>query len=113
MPADRGPLPASGGLVYGGVTAGDMIASFSGGLAFPFVSDDGFEEDPLLILGGELRVSRGVKLITEHWVATGEGAALLSLGVRIIGSRLTVEAAAVTSSEESILFPLVNFSLTW
>ena len=107
-----GSSDESAGLVYSSLTAGDMTASFSGGLAFPFYSDGGLQDQPVLMLGGEVRASRGVKLITENWIAPGEGDALLSFGVRIIGSRLTVEAAAITSSDGGFA-PLVNFSLAW
>ena len=103
----------SAGLVYSGITAGNRSSAFSGGVAFSFESHGGFNDDPLLILGGETRVSRGVKLITENWFAPGAGDSVFSFGVRIIGSRITVEAAAVTSSEGGFVLPLVNFSLTW
>ena len=99
-------------MVYGGITAGDYRASFSGGIAFPFASESGFAEDPLVMLGGEMRASRSLKIITENWLIPGEEQALLSLGVRIIGSRTTVEAAAVTSTEGGF-FPIVNFSVFW
>ncbi len=107
-----GSSEESAGMVYGGITAGDYRASFSGGIAFPFASASGFAEDPLVMLGGEMRASRSLKIITENWLIPGEEAALLSLGVRIIGSRTTVEAAAVTSTEGGF-FPIVNFSVSW
>ena len=107
-----GSADESAGLVYTGITAGDVTASFTGGIAFPFFSRGGFEDNPILILGGEVRATSGVKLISENWVLPGEGS-VLAFGVRIIAGRTTVELAAVTSTEESVVFPLVNFSLTW
>ncbi len=62
-------------------------------IAFPFASEGGFAEDPLVMLGGEMRASRSLKIITENWSYRGKKRPWLSLGVRIIGSRTTVEAA--------------------
>jgi hypothetical protein len=100
------------GMVYSGITAGNVRVAFSGGLAFPFTSEDGFEDQQLLMLGGELRATKNLKLITENWFAPGEDDSIWSLGLRIISSRITVEVAAATSSEGGFL-PIVNFSTTW
>ena len=110
--AKTGSTDESFGMVYSGITAGTVRASFSGGLAFPFTSDDGFEDQQLLMLGGELRVAKNLKVITENWFAPGEEESIWTLGLRIISSRITVEIAAATSSEGGFL-PIVNFSTTW
>ena len=102
----------SAGMVFGGVTAGSETAAFSGGLAFPFASQSGFSEDPLVLLGGEFRVAKRIKIITENWIVPGKDSALLSFGIRIIGDRLTVELAWITSTE-GLAIPLVSFSVTW
>lgn len=106
------PDAAGGGVIFGGITAGNIAASFSGGIAVPFSTATGVESDAMVLLGGEVRATRRFKLITESWVVPGRGS-LLSLGFRIIGSRITVEVAGVTSSEGGPLVPLVNFSTTW
>lgn len=99
------------GLGFAGITAGDFKNAFTGGVAVPWTSRDGFGDEPLLMLGGETRVARDLKLITENWISPNEGS-ILSFGVRIVRPRLTVEAAFVTSSEGGYA-PLVNFSLGW
>ncbi len=108
-----GTSEESVGMVYTGITAGDFRAAFSGGISFPFGSRSGFSEDPLLMLGGEVRATKSLKLITENWIVPGEEATILSFGFRIIQSRLTVEAAVATSTEGGGFLPLVNFSITW
>ena len=100
-------------MVYTGITAGDFRAAFSGGISLPFGSRSGFSEDPLLMLGGEVRATKSLKFITENWIVPGEETAILSFGFRIIQSRLTVEAAVATSTEGGGFLPLVNFSITW
>lgn len=101
----------SAGLGYAGVTAGDFVTSFSGGIAIPWRSRDGFGDQAVFMLGGETRVARDLKLITENWISPDEGS-VLSFGVRIVRPRLTVEAAAVTTSDGGFA-PLVNFSVGW
>ena len=108
-----GTSEESVGMVYTGITAGDFRAAFSGGIAFPFGSRSGFSEDPLLMLGGEVRATKSLKFITENWIVPGEETTILSFGFRIIQSRLTVEAAVATSTEGGGFLPLVNFSITW
>ncbi len=110
-----GTSEESVGMVYTGITAGDFRAAFSGGISFPFGSRSGFSEDPLLMLGGEVRATKSLKFITENWIVPlpGEEAAILSFGFRIIGSGLTVEAAVATTTEGGGFLPLVNFSIAW
>ncbi len=107
-----GSSEESAGLVFTSLTAGDQRASLTAGLSFPFTSRDGFAEETLVTLGGEIRVSRSLKVITENWFAPGEEGAIMSLGVRVIGSRFSIEAAAGTTSDGGFL-PIVNFSLFW
>ncbi len=110
--AKPGTNEESVGMAYSGVTAGTPRASFSGGIAFPFGSRSGFSDNPLLMVGGEVRATKRLKVITENWIAPSEGDAILSLGFRIITSRLTVEVAVATTTEGGFL-PLVNFSTAW
>ncbi|MEE9183150.1 MAG: hypothetical protein V3U39_01585, partial [Acidimicrobiia bacterium] len=63
--------------------------------------------------GGEVRATKSLKFITENWIVPGEETTILSFGFRIIQSRLTVEAAVATSTEDGGFLPLVNFSITW
>ncbi len=110
-----GSSDESAGAVFGTITAGSDIASFTGSLGFPFVTESGFEEKPLISLGGELRASRRIKFITENWVVPGEDGSILSFGVRFITSSLTAELAGIfpTTAEDVVFFPLVSFSYTW
>jgi hypothetical protein len=105
----------SAGAVFGSITAGSDIASFTGSLGFPFATASGFEEKPLVSLGGEYRASRLVKFITENWIVPGEDGAILSFGIRLITRSLTAELAGIvpTIADDLYVFPLVSFSYTW
>jgi hypothetical protein len=110
-----GSTDESAGAVFGTVTAGSDIASFTGSLGFPFATASGFEEKPLVSLGGEFRVSRLVKFITENWVVPGEDGAILAFGIRLITRSLTAELAGIvpTVADDLYVFPLVSFAYHW
>ncbi len=111
--AKPGTSEESVGMAYSGVTAGTPRAAFSGAIAFPFGSRDGFSDNPLLMLGGEVRATKRLKIISENWIAPSEEDAIVSLGFRIIASRLTVEVAVATSTGGGGFLPVVNFSTAW
>ncbi len=89
-----------------------VVPSFGVGIGNVFMISGGFSDNPLLMVGGEVRATKRLKLITENWIAPSESDAILSLGFRIITSRLTVEVAVATTTEGGFL-PLVNFSTAW
>jgi energy-converting hydrogenase Eha subunit B len=63
----------------------------------------------VVMVGGERRVTRRMKLLTENYVF--DDGAILSAGVRFIGDRLSADLglAVPIGAEESIVFPVVNF----
>jgi len=70
---------------------------------------------PVAMIGGEARVSKSIKLISENYVLPG-GEMLLSVGPRFIGEHLTADLGVVVplSSGGGIFgFPLVNFVWNW
>jgi hypothetical protein len=72
----------------------------------------GRTEVPVMV-GGEHRVSRRNKLITENWLVPGTGGAG-SLGVRRMGERWTVDYGVMflfgEGAEEVPYFPIASFS---
>ena len=108
-----GTSEGSAGLVFGSVTGGSRDAALSVGLAYPFASQGGFSDEPLVMLGGELRADRRIKLVSENWIVPGDDAIVLSFGFRIIAKNLTVEAGAVTVTDGGGVLPIVNFSAAW
>ncbi len=108
-----GSSNGSAGMVFGTVTAGSDIASLSATLAFPFSSRSGFLEQQVISVGAEVRAASDLKFITENWFSLGNGESVFSFGVRAIGRKASFEVAAATSTEELILFPVVNVSFNW
>lgn len=74
------------GIVYGVGTFGDDENAVHAGTGVMF----GEENNVPVMLGGEARISRRNKLITENWLLPGEGAAA-SFGIRRMGERWTVD----------------------
>ena len=80
------------------------------GYAYERSGEDGDDGgSPLLMVGGERRVSRRIKLVTENYVFNDGG--LVSGGVRFLGERLSVDLGLVTpiGAGEFVAVPILNF----
>ena len=86
------------GIAYGVATYGTEKATITLGLGFGFYGAD-FADKPILVLGGELRVSKSIKLLTENWFILSEKASLLTFGIRFFGENLAADFGLVYSSE--------------
>jgi len=65
------------------------------------------------MFGGETRVSRRVKLITENYILPERVGTILSGGIRVIGDRFATEIAVVGAAaggDTGCCLPLLNFS---
>jgi hypothetical protein len=79
---------------YGVVSYGSDIAAihaaFGGGYSSTRESSTA-----VFMIGGELKIARTTKLITENWIVAESGSAAYSLAIRIFGSALTGELGGV------------------
>lgn len=69
---------------------------------------------PVLMVGGERRVRRNLKIITENYAFQDGG--VLSVGVRFLGERLSADLgvfAPITGEDVFVLAPIVNFVWTF
>lgn len=100
------------GIAYGVATLGDTDKALSAGLGF-FYSGDDVESEPAFMVGGETRVSRRIKLMTENYLLPDAVGLVLSGGIRVIGERFATEIGIISVVAEDDAFcciPLVNFS---
>lgn len=108
-------LTGSAGLLYGVGTFGTPDQALTVGATVPFVAsgdDSEIGDDPVLMVGGEARMSRRTKFITENYFMPGESSALISGGVRFFGERLSADfglGAGFGGDDSSCCLPLVNF----
>ena len=103
------------GILYGAGTWGTRDRAITAGAGWGYVWASGTSDvanDPVIMIGGETRVSRRVKLITENWMFTsGETDGFVSGGMRFIGDRLSADlgVGGFTGAANGCCFPLVNF----
>ncbi len=102
------------GIAYAVVTRGSADTALTVGAGYAYDrSYDRSNGAPMLMVGAEHRVSRGLKLVTENYVFSGGGIA--SGGIRWIREHLAVDFAIVVPSDGDTLiaFPLVNVVWTF
>lgn len=103
------------GILYGVGTYGSKDNAITLGAGWFYAATDGYSDtsnEPVFMLGGERRISRRVKLVTENWLAVNPGVSgLVSGGFRFIGDRLSADLgfAGMTGVESACCLPLVNF----
>ena len=73
-------------------TYGSQKAALTAGLGWGFSGKD-ISNSPVVILGGEIRISNSFKLISENWFPPHSDVQLTSLGVRFFGERLAADFA--------------------
>lgn len=87
------------GIVYGVSTWGNSDKSLTVGLGWGWIYDkeEAWEvmNSPIIMVGGEHRVSSGIKLLTENWWLPGVEDAtehpVLSIGIRFFGEHLAAD----------------------
>lgn len=100
------------GIGYGVGTFGSDDRALTAGLGVPFASGEGTADQFVVMLGGETRVGRRLKLLTENWAVPGEKGALLTGGIRLMGERWTTDLglAAAVATDGYFYFPIVSFA---
>ncbi len=74
-------------VIYGNGTYGGSDASVTISAGISMSSDN--DKYPIMILGGELKVSSSIKLITENWIQTSpHSMSCYSFGLRFFGKKL-------------------------
>lgn len=99
------------GIVYGAGTYGGSDRAATAGIGWVYQSTD-VENRPMLMVGGESRAGRNLKLVSENYWVPGESFGLFSGGVRFFGERLSGDvgvAAGGDGNDFECCFPLVNF----
>ena len=103
------------GILYGVGTYGSRDNAVTLGAGWFYAQTDGWSDtsnEPVFMLGGERRVSRRVKLITENWFAVNPGVdGMFSGGLRFIGDRLSADfaLAGTSGTESACCLPMINF----
>lgn len=121
-----GALYASGGneefgvgMLYGVGTFGSPDRSLTLGLGWPGLHDRDepfhFGDRPMVLVGGTVRLSRRVALVSENWLLPGEplSSQPLGLAVRLISGRLSVDVGVIVVGDvldEGLPVPWLSFA---
>lgn len=97
-----------GGIAYTVLTRGNDARSFTAGAGLAYAHGGGTAG--VVMIGGEARLRRNMKAITENYIWRG-GNGVVSAGVRFFGERLSADLAfgVPLGVDEVFLFPIVNF----
>jgi hypothetical protein len=97
-----------GGIAYGVVSHGTDVRSFTAGAGLAYANDGG--RAGVLMVGGEARVRRGIKIITENYIWKG-GHGVASVGFRFFGEHLSADLALAVpiGADDLVAFPMINF----
>jgi hypothetical protein len=97
------------GIAYGVTTIGSDSDAMSIGLGYGYSGRRSGR--PILMVGGEHRQSRRIKLITENWYWGGDVPGFVSGDVRFLGERLSADVSIVVPlASETVAFPIVSFA---
>ena len=97
----------NGGIAYGVTTFGSSDNAVTAGAGLAYADDS---RGGVVMVGGERRVHRHLKLLTENYMwKNGDG--ILSGGIRFMGERLSADLALAVplGIGEFFAFPVVNF----
>ena len=100
---DNGYSPLVG-ILYGVATMGREDLSFTAGFGYGFEGGD-FASKPMIMLGGEARLTRRLSFVTENWILPGVDEPLVSYGLRLFGEKMSVDLALVNFIGEGMFFP--------
>ena len=69
-------------------------------------------KEPMILLGGELRVSSHAKLITENWFVANSEFQVLSFGIRFLGKHLAADFAFLSpiGVDDVVFIPWIGFA---
>jgi len=99
------------GILYGVGTVGKIDSSVTVGFGYGFV-DSEFADKPMVMIGGEFRLSRRMAFVTENFIFPGLDEPLISYGFRFFGESLAVDLALVNALGGDAIFlgiPYIDF----
>ena len=95
------------GIAYVVGTRGTTDSAVTGGVGYAYDrSYNSKNGAAVVMIGGEHRVTRGMKILTENYIFNGGG--ILTGGVRWMGERFSADLAMVVPTDGGTTFPLVN-----
>lgn len=95
-------------VIYSAGTWGGTDRNLTLGAGYGMVDTD-FADRPLIVLGGEYRLTRRTALVSENWMMPGVDNILISYGLRLFTETLSVDLALLNTLGEDALFPGIPY----
>ena len=96
------------GIAYAVTTYGESDNALTGGLGYAYARyDEEHAGTAIGMIGGEHRLTRRIKLISENYLWQSGG--IVSIGVRFLGERLSADVGLFSPIGSGIAAPVVNF----
>ncbi len=98
------------GVAYGAVTQGSSDSALTVGLGWAYDHGKNYHSNTaVLMIGGEHRISRRVKFVTENYLINSEG--MITGGFRFMGDRLSADLGLIAplGADVFVALPMVNF----
>jgi hypothetical protein len=102
------------GIAYAVVTTGSADAAATIGVGAGYETYDRAGATAIIMVGGERRLRRGLKVVTENYVWRG-GDGIVSGAIRFYGERLSADLGLFVpiGADDLIALPIVNFVWTF
>ncbi len=110
------------GIAFGTATIGPPDRNFTAGIGLGYAKEEGkelnFANHPIIMLGGNLRISNGIALVSENWFFTGDGFEMgqqaFGLAIRFLGDNFSTDVGVILIGEVlSEGFPIPWLSFTY
>jgi len=102
-----------GGIAWGLATYGTSDLAATVGLGWGYSGED-ISDSPVVMLGGEARVSQSIKLLSEAWLFPNSDYNPIIFGIRFFGRRLAADLGMIyvtgTKTSGWPFFPWVGFA---
>lgn len=95
------------GIAYGVATFGGINKSLTTGIGFGFSKEEGeslnWADTPILMLGGNIRLSNSIALVSENWIILDDEIGFenqpFGLALRFFGDRVAADAGFIITAE--------------
>jgi hypothetical protein len=95
-------------VLYGVGTWGGADRSFTAAFGYGMV-DKKMADRPMIVLGGEQRITRRFAFVSENWMMPGIDNALVSYGIRFITEKFTTDFAFLNPTSREAIFPGIPY----
>lgn len=95
-------------VLYGVGTWGGTDRNLTVAIGYGMVDSD-LADKPMVVIGGEQRLTRRLAFVTENWIIPGVDNALVSYGIRFLTEKFTTDFAFLNITGSEAVFPGIPY----